>query len=44
METTGTTTNTRTLQSELFLEMNEEQESSDTHDIKSKFFLTISNN
>ncbi|XP_025194384.1 methyltransferase-like protein 22 [Melanaphis sacchari] len=33
METTSTTTNT--LQSELFLEMNEEHESSDTHDIKS---------
>ncbi|XP_026810125.1 methyltransferase-like protein 22 [Rhopalosiphum maidis] len=34
METTGTTTNTRTLQSELFLEMNEGQESSETHNIR----------
>lgn len=33
METTSTTTNT--LQSELFLELNEEHESGDTHDIRS---------
>jgi len=36
METTSSITNT--LQSELFLEMNEEHESCDTHDIRSKFF------
>jgi len=36
METTNTTTTT--LQSELFLELNEEHESGDTHDIRSKFF------
>lgn len=39
METTSTTTNNTTLQSELFLELNEEHESDDTHDIRSKFFL-----
>lgn len=36
METTSTSTNT--LQSELFQELNEEHESGDTHDIRSKFF------
>jgi len=40
METTSNTT----LQSELFLELNEEHESSDNHNIRSKFFLNISNN
>lgn len=41
METTSNTTNT--LQSELFLELNEEHESGDTHNIRSKFFLSIRN-
>jgi len=38
METTSSTTSSTTLQSELFLELNEEHESGDTHDIRSKFF------
>jgi len=41
METTSNTTST--LQSELFLELNEEHEYDDTHNIRSKFFLSISN-
>lgn len=40
METTKTTT--KTLQSELFLEMNEEIESGDTPNIRSKSMLLLS--